>query len=145
MRKYAILASGTLLQLCLGTIYAFSYFQNPLMVTYGWTNSQVSMIFSLAILFLGLSAAAGGIAIKRFGPRRLASAGAFLYGAAYLGSALALRAGCLWALYLAFGVAGGMGLGLGYVTPVATVTKWFAGKKGFATGAVVWVSGSGPS
>ncbi len=134
---------GTLLQVVLGTVYAWSLFQKPIMAEYGWTNVQTMWIFSIAILFLGFSAALGGWILPKFGPRKLAAIGAILYGFGYLISSYAMSIGSLSLFYLGFGVVGGIGLGLGYVAPVATVSKWFPDKKGFITGMVVMGFGVG--
>ena len=134
---------GTLLQVVLGTVYAWSFFQKPIMAEYGWTNVQTMWIFSIAILFLGFSAALGGWILPKFGPRKLAAIGAILYGFGYLISSYAMSIGSLSLFYLGFGVVGGIGLGLGYVAPVATVSKWFPDKKGFITGMVVMGFGLG--
>jgi OFA family oxalate/formate antiporter-like MFS transporter len=131
------------LQLCLGTVYAWSYFQKPLVTAYGCSNSQVAWGFSLAICCLGLAAAWGGLNLERFGPRRLALAGGFLYALGYLITGLAIAGHSLVWLYLGFGVVGGIGLGLGYVTPIATVAKWFPDRKGLVTGMVVMGFGLG--
>ncbi len=141
--RWVIAAMGTALQLCLGTVYAWSYFQKPLVETYGWANTKVAWTFSLAICSLGLSAAWGGLQLPRLGPRRLAVAGGVLFGLGYLLAALALSWKSLVLLYLGYGVIGGIGLGLGYVTPVATVAKWFPDKKGLATGMVIMGFGFG--
>jgi MFS transporter, OFA family, oxalate/formate antiporter len=141
--RWLVAAMGTALQLCLGTVYAWSYFQNPLVEEYGWSNGQVAWVFSLAICFLGLAAAWGGLQLPRFGPRKLAVTGGLLFGAGYLLAALALRQRSLLLLDLGYGVLGGVGLGLGYVTPVATVAKWFPDKKGLATGMVIMGFGFG--
>jgi MFS transporter, OFA family, oxalate/formate antiporter len=141
--RWWIAIMGTVLQLCLGSVYAWSYFQKPLVESYGWNNTQVAWTFSIAISFLGFSAAAGGICLPRFGPRRLAVAGSLLYGSGYLLAALALHWRILSLLWLGFGVVGGIGLGLGYVTPVATAAKWFPDKKGLVTGLVVMGFGFG--
>ena len=134
---------GTVLQLCLGSVYAWSYFQKPLVDGYGWSNTQVAWTFSLAIGFLGLAAAVGGIVLPRYGPRALAVLGSLLYGVGYLLAALALWCKMLPLLWVGFGVIGGIGLGLGYVTPVATVAKWFPDRKGLVTGMVVMGFGFG--
>lgn len=134
---------GTLLQLCLGTVYAWSFFQKPLMNTYSWTNTQVAWVFSLAICFLGLAAAWGGVNLPKFGPKKLAMTGGAFFGIGYLIGAFALHIHSLPLLYLGYGVIGGTGLGLGYVTPVATAAKWFPDKKGFITGMVVMGFGLG--
>lgn len=141
--RWVIAGMGVLLQMCLGTVYAWSYFQQPLMEAGGWSNSQVAWIFSLAILFLSLGAAGGGMKLAAIGPRRLAVTGGLLFSAGYFLAALALRMQSLPLLYAGYGIVGGTGLGLGYVTPVATVAKWFPDKKGLATGMVVMGFGLG--
>lgn len=141
--RWRIAIFGTLLQVCLGTVYAWSFFQRPLVSNYGWSNSQVAWTFSTAICCLGLAAAWGGINLSKYGPRKLAMAGGILFGAGYLVAALALSIHSLVLLYIGYGFIGGAGLGLGYVTPVATVAKWFPDKKGFVTGMVVMGFGFG--
>jgi MFS transporter, OFA family, oxalate/formate antiporter len=141
--RWVIALAGAWLQLFLGTVYAWSYFQKPISETYGWANTQVAWAFSLAICFLGLAAAWGGPKLSRYGPRRLAIVGGVLFGAGYLLAAAALYWRSLPLLYLGYGVVGGTGLGLGYVTPVATVAKWFPDKKGLATGLVIMGFGFG--
>ena len=142
--RWLIAGMGTLLQLCLGSVYAWSYFQNPLKETYGWQNTQVAWAFSLAIGFLGLSAAVGGaLLLPKFGPRKLAVTGSLLFSAGYLMAALALHLKSLPLLWLGYGVVGGIGLGLGYVTPITTAAKWFPDKKGLVTGMVVMGFGFG--
>ncbi len=138
-----VLAAGVALQASLGSVYAWSYFQKPLMEAYGWSNASTLWIFSLAICFLGLSAAWAGTVLPRLGPRKLAVAGALLYGAGWALGSLAMRLHSLPLFYLGFGLFGGVGLGLGYVTPVATVSRWFPERKGLATGAVVMGFGLG--
>ena len=141
--RWFIAIMGILLQIVLGTVYAWSFFQKPIMLEYGWTNVETMWIFSIAILFLGLSAAVGGMILPKFGPKKLATIGALLYSFAYLISAYAMSIGSLPLFYFGFGVVGGIGLGLGYVTPVATVSKWFPDKKGLVTGMVVMGFGLG--
>lgn len=141
--RWVIAVMGTLLQLALGTVYAWSYFQQPVMAIGDWSNTQAAGAFSLAIFFLGLAAAWGGVQLPRFGPRKLAIAGGFLLGLGYLIAAYALQAKNLLTLYAGYGLIGGVGLGLGYVTPVATVAKWFPDKKGLVTGMVVMGFGFG--
>ncbi len=143
VHRWRIALAGTALQLCLGTVYAWSYFQNPLVKTYGWSNTQVTWAFSLAICCLGLASAWGGLQLPRYGPRRLAMVGGVLFGAGYLVAAVALAWKSLPLLYFGYGVLGGSGLGLGYVTPVATVAKWFPDKKGLTTGMVIMGFGFG--
>jgi len=143
LNRWLIAVMGCLLQVTLGTIYAWSYFQKPLMAYAGWNNQQVAWILSLAICFLGLSAAVGGLLLPTLGPRKLAVAGALLYAAGWLTGGLALQMKSLMLLYFGMGIVGGIGLGLGYVTPVATAAKWFPDKKGLVTGMVVMGFGLG--
>ncbi len=142
-KRWGIALAGVVLQMALGTVYAWSFFQNPVMEAYGWKNVQVMWVFSLAICALGLSAATGGMLMAKTGPTILAATGAALYGGAYLLGACALALRSLPLLYLGFGVVGGIGLGLGYVTPVATAAKWFPDKKGLVTGMVIMGFGLG--
>ncbi len=141
--RWIIAAMGTVLQLVLGTIYAWSYFQDPVVNATGWSNLEVARILSFAICFLGLSAAMGGILLPKFGPRKLAALGGLFYGLGWAIGGYALSIQNLWLLYFGMGVVGGIGLGLGYVTPVATAAKWFPDKKGFITGMVVMGFGFG--
>ena len=142
-RKWLIAIMGTLTQLSLGTVYAWSFFQTPITEMAGWSNTQVAWAFSLSIFMLGVMAAWGGGKIDKYGPRKLAITGGVMYALGYIISAYALSSGTLWLLYLAFGVLGGSGLGLAYVTPVATVSKWFTKNQGLATGMVVMGFGLG--
>lgn len=145
--RWLIAAMGAVLMLCLGTVYAWSFFQDLLVRQFkgefGWSNSQVAWIFSFAIFFLGVTAAWGGRQLPKIGPRRMAMLGSFLFALGYAVAALALGLKSLPLLYLGYGVIGGIGLGLGYVTPVATVAKWFPDRKGLATGMVIMGFGLG--
>jgi len=141
--RWLIAAMCTLLQLCLGTVYAWSYFQPLLVEQFRWTNTETSWAFSLTICCLGLSAAWGGINLARIGPRKLAIAGGLLFAAGYALAALALAVKSLTLFYLGYGAVAGIGIGLGYVTPMTTVTKWFPDKKGLVTGIVAMGFGLG--
>lgn len=141
--RWLIAIMGTLMQLCLGTVYAWSYFQNPISETYRWSNTQVAWVFSIAIFMLGIAAASGGALLPKYGPRKLATIGGLLYAVGYLIAAFALQQHSLVLLYFGFGIIGGIGLGLAYVTPVATVSKWFPDKQGLVTGMVVMGFGLG--
>ena len=142
-KRWLIAFMGAILMLCLGTVYAWSYFQTPIMKEYGWNNVEVSLIFSFAIFFLGVSAAIGGVWLPRLGPRKLALTGSLLFSLGYIVAAIALSTKSLPLLYIGYGVIGGSGLGLCYVTPVATVSKWFPDRKGLATGMIIMGFGLG--
>ncbi len=141
--RWLVAIMGTLMQLALGTVYAWSFFQKPVMAANNWTNSQAAWAFSLAIFCLGVAASWGGINLPKYGPRKLAMTGGFLFGIGYLVGAYALSIKSIPLFYAGYGLIGGMGLGLGYVTPVATAAKWFPDKKGFITGMVVMGFGFG--
>lgn len=133
----------TFLQICFGTVYAWSFFQTLLVRQLGWSFTETAWAFSLAIFSLGTSAAWAGAMLPRVGPRRLAVAGSLMFSGGYLLAGLALQLDALALFYVGYGVIGGAGIGLGYVTPVATVAKWFPDKKGLATGIVVMGFGVG--
>jgi len=142
-KRWIIAIAGTCLQICLGTAYAWSFFQKPLSTAFGWSQSMTAWAFCLAICFLGISAAVGGILMPKVGPRKMAMIGGLLFGLGYILASFALKAQSPALLFLTYGVIGGCGLGTGYVTPVSTVAKWFPDKKGFATGMVVMGFGLG--
>ena len=133
----------TVLQLCFGTVYAWSFFQTLLVRQSGWTFTETAWAFSLAIFSLGVSAAWAGQVLPRIGPKKLALAGSFLFCGGYVIAGLALQLDHVPLFCLGYGVVGGIGIGMGYVTPVATVAKWFPEKKGLATGIVVMGFGVG--
>ena len=141
--RWLIAIMGTILQLTLGTVYAWSFFQKPLVTAFQWSNTQVAWAFSLAIFTLGFAAAWGGVKLPKYGPTKLAVIGALLYGLGWILGGFALSTRSLVLLYLGYGIIGGLGLGLGYVTPVATVVKWFPDKKGLVSGMVVMGFGFG--
>src|SRR5258707_15338615 len=132
--------AGVLMQVALGAVYAWSVFRIPLCRAHGWTVSQVTVAFELAILVLGFAAFAGGLWMRHTGPRPVAMLAAALYG---LGTAMAGMSHSLAMLYIAYGVIGGAGLGLGYIVPVATLVKWFPDKRGMITGIAVAGFGAG--
>lgn len=140
MNRWVIAAAGVLMQIALGAVYAWSVFRIPLTKAHGWTIPEVTFAFELAIFVLGFAAFAGGIWMRRSGPRPVAFAAAVLYG---LGTALAGGANNLTALYLTYGVVAGAGLGLGYIVPIATLVQWFPDKRGMITGIAVAGFGGG--
>ena len=133
----------TVLQICFGTVYAWSFFQTLLVRQLGWSFTETAWAFSLTILSLGTSAAWAGALLPKVGPRRLAVTGSVMFSVGYMLASLALKWDMLALFYVGYGVIGGAGIGLGYVTPVATVAKWFPDKKGLATGIVVMGFGVG--
>jgi MFS transporter, OFA family, oxalate/formate antiporter len=143
MNRWLVAVGGVALMACLGTVYAWSVYTQPLQAAFGWTSTQATAPFSIAIFFLGVGAVLGGRWQDRAGPRPVALAGALLWGAGNLLAGLGTsRFGAPW-LYATYGVLGGLGLGLGYVTPVAAVTKWFPRRRGLGSGLVVGGFGLG--
>ncbi len=143
LQRSIIVLLCTGLQLCFGTVYAWSFFQIMLVSQLGWTYTDTAMAFGVTIFSLGISAAWAGGALPRLGPRKLSLAGSILFALGYLIAAFALQIESLWLFYIGYGVIGGAGIGFGYVTPVATVAKWFPDRKGLATGVVVMGFGVG--
>ena len=141
--RTAIALFCTSLQVCFGTVYAWSFFQTILVHQVGWTHTETAWAFSIAIFSLGVSAAWAGNMLPKMGPRKLALIGSFLFSSGYLIAGLALHLEFIPLFYLGYGVIGGVGIGLGYVTPVATIAKWFPDRKGLATGIVVMGFGIG--
>jgi OFA family oxalate/formate antiporter-like MFS transporter len=141
--RWFVALAGTGLHLCLGTLYAWSFFQKPLVEAYGWSHAQVAWAFSLAILFLSTGAAIGGMLLPRVRPRVLAVSGGLLFALGHLLAAAAVALRSLPLLWAGYGVVAGLGAGLGYVVPVATVARWFPDLKGLATGMVIMGFGLG--
>ena len=141
--RWVIAAAGTVAMACLGTVYSWSLFTQPLIAAFRWSNTTTTWTFALAILFLGIGAVIGGRWQDRKGPRPVAVTGLLLWGLGNVLAGLGTSAlGAPW-IYVTYGVIGGLGLGLGYVTPVAAVTKWFPDKRGLGSGMVVMGFGLG--
>jgi OFA family oxalate/formate antiporter-like MFS transporter len=141
--RWLIAGACTVLQLCLGTVYAWSYFQPLLVEQFRWSNTDTSWAFSLNIGALGVSAAWGGVNLAKIGPRKLAVGGGILFTAGYAIAALALAVKSLPLFYLGYGAVSGIGIGLGYVTPMATIIKWFPDRRGQLTGVAAMGFGLG--
>jgi len=141
--RWVVAVMGTVLQLCLGTVYAWSYFQSLLVKSYRWSYTDTAWAFSLVILSLGIAAAWAGVNLPKIGPRKLAMTGGLLFSLSYLLGGLALHLGSIPLFYLGYSIVGGIGIGFGYVTPVSTVAKWFPDKRGLVTGVVVMGFGVG--
>jgi OFA family oxalate/formate antiporter-like MFS transporter len=141
--RWLIAASAVGIHISIGSIYAYSAWKMPLENTFGWKSTQTAEAFSIAIFFLGLSAAFLGKVIERKGPRvgGLLSAVFFCLGLAGAGLACQLENRLLF--NLCFGVVSGIGLGLGYISPVSTLVKWFPDRRGLATGLAIMGFGFG--
>ncbi|MEC4750263.1 OFA family MFS transporter [Methylomicrobium sp. Wu6] len=137
--------------LCIGQAYAFSVFNDPLSKVIGitestpddWKLTTLGWTFSLAIVFLGLSAAFGGKWLEKVGPRLTMAVAACCFGGGFWIAALGVYLHQIWLIYVGYGVIGGIGLGLGYVSPVSTLIKWFPDRRGMATGMAIMGFGGG--
>ena len=141
VNRWSIAIAGVIIQVALGAVYAWSVFRIPLTKAFGWTISQVTLTFTIAIFTLGFAAFVGGLWMRRSGPRNVALAAGVLYGGGvFLAS---FSAHHLYWLYFTYGILGGFGIGLGYIVPVATLVKWFPDKRGMITGIAVAGFGAG--
>jgi len=138
--RWLIAVAGVLMQLSLGAIYAWSVFRIPLTKAYGWTIPEVTYVFEVTIFIVGFAAFCGGLWMRRSGPRPVAFTAAVLYGT---GTMLAGLAHTLPMMFLSYGLIAGVGLGLGYIVPIATLVKWFPDKRGLITGLAVAGFGAG--
>ncbi len=135
--KWLMALAGMTLQLSIGSIYAYSVWIKPIESLNGWDAHQLKFAFSLAICFLGLTAAFMGKFVQKIGPKKAGILGALFFGVGLAGAGLANSLGSLPLFYLFYGVISGIGLGFGYITPVSVVVKWFPDKPGFASGLVI--------
>jgi len=135
--RWLIATSAVGIHICIGSVYAWSVLTKPIMTKLGISLKETQWTFSLAILFLGLSAAFLGGWVEKYGPRKSGLAATFFFCTGMFGTALAVHLKSLPLLYLFYGVIGGVGLGVGYITPVSTLVKWFPEKRGFATGVAI--------
>ncbi|WP_321311393.1 OFA family MFS transporter [Halarcobacter sp.] len=123
--------------ICIGSVYAWSVYVKPIQEQLSWSLTDVTISFSIAIFFLGLSAALMGKFVEKNGPRVSALIAASLFGLGTIGSGLAIMMESKLLLYFFYGVLGGCGLGIGYISPVSTLVRWFPDKRGMATGLAI--------
>src|SRR5580698_124670 len=138
--RWLIAVAGVFMQVALGAVYAWSVFRIPLTKAHGWSISQVTLVFQVTIFIVGFAAFVGGLWMRRSGPRPVAFTAAVLYG---VGIVLAGMSDSLNMLYLTYGLIAGVGLGFGYIIPIATLVKWFPDKRGMITGVAVAGFGAG--
>ncbi len=143
--RWLIPPAALCVHLCIGEAYAFSVFNLPMTKLLGitqsapddWKLTDLGWIFSIAIFFLGASAAVLGRWVEEGGPRRAMFTAAICFGSGFMVSAVGISMHALWLVYLGYGVIGGIGLGIGYISPVSTLIKWFPDKPGMATGMAI--------
>ena len=149
--RWLVPPASIAIHLCIGSVYAWSVFNPALSRELGvvsaaagdWSLSGIVWIFSVAIVFLGLSAAFAGKWLEEVGPRMVGVVAAFLWGGGFIIGSVGISLHQLWLIYLGYGVLGGCGLGLGYVSPVSTLLRWFPDRRGMATGMAIMGFGGG--
>jgi MFS family permease len=149
--RWLIAPAALGIHLCIGSVYAWSLFNPALIKRLGvvtsaaddWSLKSVVWVFTVAIVFLGLSAAIAGHWLEKVGPRMVGVVAACCWSGGFFIGGFGIVTGQLWLLYLGYGVLGGCGLGLGYVSPVGTLIRWFPDRRGMATGIAIMGFGGG--
>lgn len=141
--RWLIAISAILMQSILGSVYAWSVFKTPLMTAHNWTGPQVGLAFTFVIFFLGVAAAFGGKFVDKAGAKKVATLAGILFSIGTLLAGLADQIDSIWLLWIGYGVIAGIGNGLGYITPIAVLVRWFPDKKGMITGLAVMGFGLG--
>jgi MFS family permease len=149
--RWLIPPAALCVHLCIGQAYAFSVFNLPMTKLIGitksapgdWKLTELGWIFSLGIFFLGVSAALCGRWVEEGGPRRAMFTAALCWSFGFFFSAIGVYLHTLWIIYLGYGVLGGFGLGIGYISPVSTLIRWFPDRPGMATGMAIMGFGGG--
>lgn len=149
--RWLVPPASIAIHLCIGSVYSWSVFNEPLAKTRGvaagaagdWSLKETALVYSVAIVCLGLSAAFAGKWLERAGPRTVGTVAAICWGGGFFIGAAGIGLHQLWLLIVGYGVIGGCGLGLGYVSPVSTLIKWFPDRRGLATGMAIMGFGGG--
>ena len=138
--RWLMVLAGLIIQLSLGTVYAFSVFKKPLMTHFQWTDTQTALAFTITLVAFTVAMIFAGRWQDKVGPRVVATVGGLLLGG---GTLLASQTSSLMMLYITYGVIAGLGIGFAYVTPIATIVKWFPDMRGLMTGVAVFGFGAG--
>jgi len=141
--RWLVPPAALAIHLCIGQVYATSVYKTSLVENFHSSLTAIGFVFSIAIVMLGLSAAVFGTWVDTGGPRRAMVAAALAWSVGFLVGGLGIATGQLWLLYLGYGVIGGIGLGIGYISPVSTLIKWFPDRPGLATGLAIMGFGGG--
>ena len=149
--RWMVPPAALCVHLCIGQAYAYSVFNLPMTKLIGigqsapgdWKLTQLGWIFSIAIFFLGVSSAVFGRWVEEGGPRKAMFTAALCWAGGFFISAIGVYAHMLWLIYLGYGVLGGIALGIGYISPVSTLIKWFPDRPGMATGMAIMGFGGG--
>ena len=143
--RFRVLPAAIAVHLAIGQVFAFAAFNLPLTRLIGgnasapgdWDLKQVGSVFSIAIAFLGISGALFGRWVEAAGPRKSIFTAALCFGGGFLVAAVGVYLHQLWVLYLGYGVLLGSGVGIGYISPISTLIKWFPDRPGMATGLAI--------
>lgn len=141
--RWLIALSAIAIHLSIGGAYAYSVYKKPLVETMGWSETEVTLAFTIMMALAGTSAAFFGKFVEKNGPRKSAMVAAVLFGLGQAGSGLAVMVDSLPLYLLTYGVLSGLGMGIGYISPVSTLVKWFPDRRGLATGMAVLGFGAG--
>jgi len=141
--RSTVVIGSLLVQVVLGTVYAFSVFVKPLEMEFGWDRTTTQWAFSFALLSFAITMIPAGRLQDKIGPRKVATIGGILLGLSFMLSALFVREEYPWILYITYGLIGGAGIGFAYVCPIAASVKWYPDKKGLITGLAVAGFGAG--
>ncbi|MFF5055114.1 OFA family MFS transporter [Micromonospora sp. NPDC000663] len=141
--RWLIPPAALAIHLCIGQVYATSVYKNSLIAHFDTSQTAIGVIFSIAIVMLGLSAAVAGTWVEANGPRKAMFVSACFWAVGFLVGSLGIATKQLWLLYLGYGLLGGIGLGIGYISPVSTLIKWFPDRPGLATGLAIMGFGGG--
>lgn len=141
--RWLIPPAALAVHLCIGQVYATSVYKSSLVAHFDSSLTTIGLIFSVAIVMLGLSAGFGGTWVDRNGPRAAMALSALCWVTGFLVAAAGIQLGWLWLVILGYGVIGGIGLGIGYISPVSTLIKWFPDRPGLATGMAIMGFGGG--
>ena len=149
--RWRVPLASVAIHLCIGSVYAWSIYNPSLTRLFGgvtsaaddWSLSEVVWVFTVAIVFLGLAAAFAGKWLEQVGPRKVGVVSAICWGGGYIVGGIGIATHQLWLLYFGYGVIGGCGLGLAYVSPVSTLIRWFPDRRGMAAGMAIMGFGGG--
>lgn len=141
--RWLIALSAIAIHLSIGGAYAYSVYKLPIVEEMGWTGTQVTIAFTIMMGLAGSSAALFGSFVEKSGPRKSATIAAILFGLGQVGSGVAILLDSVVLYWLTYGLLSGVGMGIGYISPVSTLVKWFPDRRGLATGMAVLGFGAG--
>ncbi|GGG30236.1 MFS transporter [Lysinibacillus alkalisoli] len=141
--RWLIALSAIAIHLSIGAAYAYSVYKMPIAEQMGWSDSKITVAFTIMMGLAGFAAALFGNFVEKQGPRRSAMLAAILFGLGQAGAGVAILLDSVTLYWLTYGVLSGLGMGIGYIAPVSTLIKWFPDRRGLATGMAVLGFGSG--